>query len=204
MLVKGGWMMIPLAICSLVAVTIIIDRLIFFKRISVPHRAEEVIGLVRTGRVDEALSIVDQTDGVSRVWVLPLMKVFSAGITHRSEPAGAMEAAGIAELSVMKRGLVALDTIITLGPLLGLLGTIIGMISSFNIMATTGLGQPHAVTGGVAEALIATASGITVAVITLIPYNYFLAKIEREADVIETYSTRLELALNASQKGEAQ
>ena len=204
MLIRGGWMMIPLAICSLVAVTIIIDRFMFFKRISAAHRAEEVIGLVRKGRIDEALSIVDETAGVSGALVLPLMKVFSVGITHRSEPAGAMEAAGIAELSVMKRGLVALDTIITLGPLLGLLGTIIGMISSFNIMATTGLGQPHAVTGGVAEALICTAAGITVAVITLIPYNYFLAKIEREADVIETYATRLELALNVVPKGEGQ
>jgi biopolymer transport protein ExbB len=132
------------------------------------------------------------------------MKILSVGITHRSEPAGAMEAAGIAELSVMKRGLVALDTIITLSPLLGLLGTIIGMISSFNIMATTGLGQPHAVTGGVAEALIATASGITVAVVTLIPYNYFLNRVEREADVIETYATRLELALNAAPKEQGQ
>jgi biopolymer transport protein ExbB len=71
-------------------------------------------------------------------------------------------------------------------------------------MATTGLGQPHAVTGGVAEALIATASGITVAVITLIPYNYFLNKIERESDIIETYATRLELALNAAPKEQAQ
>ncbi|MCX5812951.1 MAG: MotA/TolQ/ExbB proton channel family protein [Proteobacteria bacterium] len=204
MLVKGGWMMIPLAVCSLVAVTIIIDRFMFFKRISVAHRAEEVIGLVRKGRTDEALSIVDETAGVSGVLVLPLMKVFSAGITHRSEPAGAMEAAGIAELSMMRRGLVALDTIITLSPLLGLLGTIIGMISSFNIMATTGLGQPHAVTGGIAEALIATASGITVAVITLVPYNYFLARVEREADVIETYATRLELALNAAPKEQVQ
>jgi biopolymer transport protein ExbB len=197
-------MMIPLAICSVVAVTIIIDRFMFFKRISVTHRAEEVIGLIRKGHMDEALSIVDETANASGVLVLPIMKILSVGITHRSEPGGAMEAAGIAELSVMKRGLVALDTIITLSPLLGLLGTIIGMIGSFNIMATTGLGQPHAVTGGVAEALIATASGITVAVITLIPYNYFLNRVEQEADVIETYATRLELALNAAPKEKEQ
>ena len=75
-----------------------------------------------------------------------------------------MEAAGVAELSLMRRGLPALDTIITLSPLLGLLGTIIGMMKSFNIMAISGMGQPHAVTGGVAEALVCTAAGITVAV----------------------------------------
>ncbi len=200
MLVKGGWMMIPLAVCSLVAVTIIIDRIVFFKRVSVPHRAEEVIALVRKSRIDEALSIIDESKGATRGSILPLMRVLLAGVTHRQEPTGAMEAAGINEIASMRKGLVALDTIITLSPLLGLLGTIIGMIGSFNIMATTGLGQPHAVTGGVAEALIATATGITVAVITLIPYNYFLARIERETEVIETYATRLELALNALPK----
>lgn len=199
-LVKGGWMMIPLAACSIVAVTIIIDRLLFFRRISAPHRAEEVIGAVREGQFEGALSIIDETRGTQKGSPLPVMRVLSAGITHRSDPEGAMGAAGIAELSLMRRGLVALDTIITLSPLLGLLGTIIGMIDSFRVMASSGLGQPHAVTGGVAEALIATATGITVAVVTLIPYNYFLARIERETDVMEVYSTRLEMALTRNAK----
>ena len=125
----------------------------------------------------------------------PLAKILFAGLTNRQEPAKAMEAAGAAELSTMKRGLPVLDTIITLSPLLGLLGTIIGMINSFHIMAASGLGEPHAVTGGVAEALICTATGIAVAVISLIPYNYFLARIDRQTEVIEHYATRLELAL---------
>lgn len=192
--------MVPLAACSIVAVTIIIDRFIFFRRISVDHRGEEVIAAVREGKIDAALSIVDEAPGSDRGSPLPIMRVLSAGITHLSDPEGAMEAAGIAELSLMKHGLVALDTIITLSPLLGLLGTIIGMIDSFKVMSAAGLGQPHAVTGGVAEALIATATGITIAVITLIPYNYFLSRIERETDVIEVYSTRLEMALAKAKK----
>lgn len=187
-LVKGGWMMIPIVCCSLVSITIIIERLFFFKSIGVKHRAEEVLALVRHGHPDEALAISEEAS-------LPLMRVLSAGLTHPQEPSGAMEAAGVTEVSLMRRGLPALDTIITLSPLLGLLGTIIGMINSFNIMAASGLGQPHAVTGGVAEALVCTASGIAVAVITLIPYNYFLSKIERMAEGIEAYATRLELAL---------
>src|SRR5208283_1148052 len=101
-----------------------------------------------------------------------------------------------------KRGLVALDTIITLSPLLGLLGTIIGMINAFNVMAATGLGQPHAVTGGVAEALVCTAAGISVAIVTLIPYNYFLSRVEGETDLIESYATRLESAINVSGRGQ--
>lgn len=121
--------------------------------------------------------------------------MLTAGLEHYRSPAKAMEAAGIAEMTVMKRGLPVLDTIITLSPLLGLLGTIIGMINSFQVMNVAGMGQPHAITGGVAKALIATAAGITVAVVSLIPYNYFLACVEKEAEVIEYYATRLEVAL---------
>jgi biopolymer transport protein ExbB len=198
-LIRGGWMMIPIALCSLVAVMIIIERFFFFRRLSAVDRAEEVIGLARKGKMEEALRISDEKADTQAA-PLPVMKVLAAGITHPFEPGGAMEAAATTEISSMKRGLVALDTIITLSPLLGLLGTIIGMINSFNIMASAGLGQPHAVTGGVAEALICTAAGISVAVITLVPYNYFLSRVERETDIIETQATRLELAINGSSK----
>jgi biopolymer transport protein ExbB len=194
LLLKGGWMMLPLLACSIVAVTVIIERLLFFRRIGKSHRGEEVIALVRKGNSDGALSIADETG------LLPVMKVLSAGITHSFEPSGAMEAQGVHELSSMRRGLVALDTIITLSPLLGLLGTIIGMIDSFRIMEISGLGKPHAVTGGVAEALVCTAAGIAVAVVTLIPYNYFMARIDREAESIEVYATRLEVALSAPER----
>jgi len=193
-LVKGGWMMLPLALCSIVAVTIIIDRLFFFRGLRAGNRAEEVIGLVRKGSLDEALRIAGGQEGEH----VPVMKVLSAGLAYTFDPTGAMESAATADVSAMKKGLVALDTIITLSPLLGLLGTIIGMISAFNIMATAGLGQPHAVTGGVAEALVCTAAGISVAVVSLVPYNYFLSRVEGETDVIENYATRLELAISAS------
>lgn len=194
-LVKGGWMMIPIVLCSLVAVATIIDRFLFFRRIRKKNQGEEVIELVREGQIKNARQIVESEKTQSS---LPIMKVLYAGITHPVEPEGAMEAAAVVEVSAMKRGLAALDTIITLSPLLGLLGTVIGMINAFNVMASSGLGQPHAVTGGVAEALICTAAGISVAVVALIPYNYFLARIERETDRIETMATRLELALGVS------
>ncbi|MGA2107090.1 MAG: MotA/TolQ/ExbB proton channel family protein [Syntrophorhabdales bacterium] len=189
-LVKGGWMMLPLLACSLVSVTIIVERFLFFRRTRKAHRAEEVLALVHHRHPEEALAIAEEEP-------LPIMRVLGAGLTH-AEFSGAMEAAGVAELSLMRRGLPALDTIVTLSPLLGLLGTIIGMIKSFNIMAVSGMGQPHAVTGGVAEALVCTAAGIAVAVVTLVPYNYFLARIKREAEGIESYATRLEIALSGS------
>jgi biopolymer transport protein ExbB len=186
-------MMLPIVLCSFVAVAIIIDRHFFFRRIGKKNRAEEIIGLVRKGQIEKAMRVLDEMERTGNS--LPMMKVLYAGITHPFSPGNAMEAAAAAEVPVMKRGLAALDTIITLSPLLGLLGTIIGMINSFNVMAASGLGQPHAVTGGVAEALICTAAGISVAVVALIPYNYFLARIERETDVIEATATRLEAAL---------
>jgi biopolymer transport protein ExbB len=189
-LIKGGWMMLPLLLCSIIAVTVIIERFLFFRSISGEAMGEKVLVLVENKRMEEALQLVETSS-------LPLMRVLAAGMAHRTNPAKAMEAVGIAERSVMRKGLPTLDTIITLSPLLGLLGTIIGMINSFQVMALSGMGQPHAVTGGVAEALIATATGIAVAVIALIPNNYFTARIERETEVIEHYATRLEMMLNA-------
>ena len=189
LLVKGGWVMIPLLICFILAVAVTIERFYFFRCLNVKIFAEEVLAFVNKGEMSKALNLSKNSSE-------PLARVLTAGIDNRSNSAKAMEAEGISEVATMKRGLPVLDTIITLSPLLGLLGTIVGMINSFHIMAASGLGEPHAVTGGVAEALIATATGISIAVIALIPYNYFLARIERESEAIEHYASRLELALN--------
>ena len=161
-ILSGGWIMLPLILCSIVSVTIIIERFLFFRRINIKPSVDKVLSFVEGGQFDEALSSMPNKE-------IGIMKVLKVGLTHQRHPGKAMETAGLAEISAMRRGLPALDTIITLSPLLGLLGTIVGMIGSFQIMATSGLGQPHAVTGGVGEALIATAAGITVGVITLKP-----------------------------------
>lgn len=188
---KGGWVMLPLVICSMVAVTVVIERFLFFKRTKSVERAEEIVKLVSNGQAEEAVRLAQGTQA-------PLLSVLAAGLTQHVNSGKAMEAAGIAEVERLKRGLPVLDTIITLSPLLGLLGTIVGMMNSFQIMAVAGVGQPHAITGGVAEALIATAVGITVAVTSLVPYNYFLARVEKETAAIEHYGTRLELALTTA------
>lgn len=182
--------MLPLAICSLISVTVIIERWLFFRRIGKNAAAETVLELVQLGRVKDGLNLAKSS-------TLPLLKVLAAGMANPAEPTKAMESVGITQYSIMKKGLSTLDTIVTLAPLLGLLGTILGMMDSFHIMATVGGGggSPHAVTGGVAEALIATATGIGVAVTTLIPYNYFTARVERESEMIEHYATQLEMAL---------
>ena len=106
-----------------------------------------------------------------------------------------MEAAAQDELARLRRYLPVLDTVITLSPLLGLLGTVTGMIGAFGIMAQAGLNQPTAITGGVAEALIATAAGLGVAIVALVPYNFFQRRAEAMAETIERYGSKLELLL---------
>ncbi|MDT7043915.1 MotA/TolQ/ExbB proton channel family protein [Candidatus Nitronereus thalassa] len=189
MFMAGGWMMIPIVISSLVAVAIVLERGWWFYHMPPNDHADRLINLVTQGKLTDALAFNDREPHF-------MLRVLKAGLQARTAaPEKAMEAAAIAELSRMKRGMPALDTIITLAPLLGLLGTIIGMIDSFGVMADQGIGQPHAVTGGVAEALICTAAGIFVAVIALVPYNYFQARIEQYTELIEYYATRLESAL---------
>jgi biopolymer transport protein ExbB len=189
-IIKGGIVMIPLLACSLISLALTIERFIFWGKIKSQLVIEKMLGLVNSGEFDKAIKLGKDSQH-------PIARVLVAGLAHRNPgPAKAMEAAAQAELPVLKSRLGALDTIITLAPLLGLLGTVVGMIGSFDIMSEAGMGQPHAVTGGVAEALIATATGLLIAILTLIPYNYFSARVEKEMDAMEHYSSSLELLLH--------
>jgi len=189
-IIKGGLVMIPLLVCSLVSLTLTIERFIFWGRIKSQEAVQNMLGLVEAGEFDRAIKLGKDSQH-------PIASVLVTGLAHRNPaPAKAMEAAAQAQIPVLKSRLGALDTIITLAPLLGLLGTVVGMIGSFDIMSEAGMGQPHAVTGGVAEALIATATGLLIAILTLIPYNYFSSRVEKELDAMEHFSSSLELLLH--------
>ena len=188
--VKGGIVMIPLMLCSLISLALTIERILFWSKLKSREVFHEILTHVEKGEFDQALKLGKRSPQ-------PIARVMAAGIAHRNPaPAKAMEAAAQAEIPVLKRRLGVLDTIVTLAPLLGLLGTVVGMIGSFDVMADVGIGQPHAITGGVAEALIATATGLLIAILTLISYNYFTAKVEREMDRMEHFSSSLELLLH--------
>jgi biopolymer transport protein ExbB len=188
-IMKGGLIMIPLLASSLIAVTVILERLAFWHSLRKHEVDRRVLALAAEGDFQQALEVA----GSARH---PVARVLHAGLRARDVgPGTAMQAAAQAELRTLRRNLPVLDTIITLAPLLGLLGTITGMISAFGIVSEAGLGQPHAITGGIAEALIATATGLLVAIITLIPYNYFRARTEEMTDIMEERATRLELLL---------
>jgi len=188
-IIKGGPVMAPLLICSIISLMVVVERWIFWRRAGDRRDAEEVLALVERGELDKAAQSARQVH-------LPLIRVLASGLAHRNPSVSkALEVAAQKEVPVLKQRLTILDTIITLAPLLGLLGTVTGMIGSFGIMSQVGIGQPHAVTGGVAEALIATATGLLIAILTLVPYNYFSNRAEREMEEIEYYASRLELAL---------
>lgn len=106
-----------------------------------------------------------------------------------------MEGAARHEIARLRRFLPVLDTIVTLSPLLGLLGTVTGMIAAFGVMGQSGLSSPHAITGGVAEALIATAVGLGIAIAALVPLNVFNSRADAMLGTIERYGSRLELLL---------
>ena len=190
LLMKGGIVMVPLLASSVISLAIILERLLFWRRLKKEEADSAILDLVAEGDLEQALKTAYESRH-------PVSRVLQAGLEYRQlSPGSAMEATAQAELRHIRSYLPVLDTIITLAPLLGLLGTITGMISAFGIVSEAGLGQPHAITGGIAEALIATATGLFIAIMTLIPYNYFRTKVEQLTALIEERATRLELLLS--------
>jgi biopolymer transport protein ExbB len=188
-LAKGGPVMIPLAACSVLALAVVLERAWFWWRHHAAGACEQVLHLAAAGKWDDAIDAARASRHVAA-------RVLADGLEHRGAGATlAMEAAARGELARLRRGLPVLDTIVTLSPLLGLLGTVTGMIAAFGVMSASGMNQPHAITGGVAEALIATACGLGIAIAALVPYNVFSTRVERAVAEIEDQATRLELIL---------
>jgi len=182
--------MYPLLACSLVSLTVILERSLFWireKRRGDDSLVNEVLELARLRKYEEIrTSAQDATDYV--------VKVLVCGLVHREYSLSkAMEMAALEEIKRMKRYLPVLDTMITAAPLLGILGTVIGIIHSFDMLGQAGIQDPQAVTSGIAQALLTTAAGLLIAIFTLFPYNYFMSKVEKAAVRIEKYATSLEI-----------
>ena len=123
-----------------------------------------------------------------------VIRILVSGILHREFSMGkAMETAASDEIKRMRRYLGVLDTMITVAPLLGIFGTVIGIIMSFELLGAGGIEHPEAVTAGIAQALITTASGLGIAILSVFPYNYFNSRVENAALAIEKYATSLEI-----------
>ena len=196
---KGGVVMYPLLACSLVSLTIIIERGLFWiqeKRHTDNLLVNEVLELARLQKHQEIKAKVKgATDYAVRVLV--------CGLVHQEYSLSkAMEMAAMEEIKRMRRYLPVLDTVITASPLLGILGTVLGIIHSFDMLGTAGIQDPQAVTSGIAQALITTAAGLVIAIFTLFPYNYFMTKVERAGTRIEKYATSLEIVCGQDKQGQ--
>jgi len=188
--IKGGPIMYPLLICSIIALTVIIERTIFWV-IEDRRRNYDLVNTVLSLAEMNDWEAVREQIGGSKDYII---RILVAGILHRDfSMSKAMETAASDELDRMRQYLPVLDTIITVSPLLGIFGTVIGIILSFKILGSAGIQEPQAVTAGIAQALITTASGLGIAILSVFPFNYFNSRVEKAATTIEKYATSLEI-----------
>lgn len=186
---KGGPIMWPIIVVCVVAIAIIAERSWWWLQLARSRRLDlldHVLTALDQGKADEAQQLCATAND-------PVLRVLHAGITHRhASITSALQAAAGIEIKQAGRFLTAMDTIITLAPLLGLLGTVTGIMGSFQSIGGSELAVEK-VTGGIGEALIATAFGLGIAIVTLIPYNFFHAKVASLQHDIETAASNLEI-----------
>ncbi len=196
----GHFIMWPILIVSFLMITVVAERVIFIVRENSrrqPDVVDKMLEKVEANDIDGALELGKKSqDYVARILVY--------AISHKEHSlANAFSRAANQEMQRFSQGLPTLDTCITAAPLLGLLGTVTGMMGTFaalnggsgDIGASTG-----AITGGVAEALIATMCGLFIAITGLLPFNYMNARVEEARHEVEDASNSLEIILNKSEK----
>src|ERR1700733_8646382 len=194
---KGGPVMWPLLVASLVALPVVLERLVFTVREGFRRdtgAVAKIFSEVEEGRLQSATNV----GRASRDFVA---RVLTYALEHRDVSfSNALLEASSLELQRFNRGISILDTIVTLAPLMGLFGTVTGMIRAFGLLGASELGAPSAITGGIAEELIATAFGLLIAMVALLPFNYLNARLEQARQEIETASAQLEMLLMRSEK----
>ncbi len=188
---NGGIMMYPLILASIILIAIIIERFIILRRAS--KDGEALLEQVReTYKGPEGIA---KTIELCQSFGGPVGRMFARGVKNAKRDADAIEMAmeqeASNELPALELYLPILKTIVNIAPLLGLLGTIAGMISSFRAASKTGLSNPTQVLGGISEALISTATGITLAIIGFIFFNYFSQQSKRIIEDMEYYGAEL-------------
>jgi len=196
----GGWMMGPIILFSVIAAAIILERLwtLQDRRVIPSDLTRRVWQLVEAGQVnDQVIEALRQNSALG--------KVLAAGLAnrHRSREAlmERLEDAGRHVVHELERFLNTLGTIAGVSPLLGLLGTVGGIIKSFNAITSGGMGDPRLLSGGIAQALVTTVAGLMVAIPSLIAYRYLRGRIERIVIEIEKDAILLADALETAGPG---
>ncbi|MGQ0834438.1 MAG: MotA/TolQ/ExbB proton channel family protein [Gammaproteobacteria bacterium] len=193
----GGPIMWPIILCSIVAAAIILERMwtLQDKRVLPGDLVQKIWALVEANQInDKIIAALEQNS--------PLGKVLAAGLANRHRPREVimerLEDAGRHVVHELERFLNTLGTIAGVSPLLGLLGTVTGIIKAFNAIQAGGMGDPRALSGGIAEALITTAAGLVVAIPALIAYRYLRGKVDRIVIAMEKDAIRLADAVESA------
>jgi len=198
-LIKGGVLMIPLVFCSILALAIVIEKFLSLKLTKKKaslfiEKSKKILNSNDDRKINKLIALCEVTSSpLSRI----LQKAIDKKDKNREEIKEAIEDAGSLEVPHLEKHLKILGTIVTIAPLLGLLGTVFGMIRAFNVIAIQGVGDAGALAGGIAEALITTAVGLSIAIPTLIFYNYFIYRTDKLIRMFENASREfLELLLS--------
>lgn len=194
MIQKGGPIMYPIILCSILSLAIIIERLyhLYTAKIDTKKFMSSILNTLKRNRIMEAIDICDKTPG-------PIARILKAGILKhdrsRQEIREAIEDAGLHEVPRLERNLGALATISHISPLLGLLGTVTGMVRCFQVIqqkaTTLNPVSPGDLAGGIWEALITTVAGLIVAIPTYVAYNYLISQVDNLILDMETSATEL-------------
>jgi len=175
---RGGPLMYPILLCSVIGWAIFLERIVAYTKVqhNLSPLATTVTNLLNEDRAVEAVTLCTQEKN-------PLAKILLVVIKNRGRHRGYLkslaEEVGEREAVSLHRYLGLLGTIANISPLLGLLGTVLGMIKAFNIIASKGVGSPAILGGGISEALITTAAGLTVAVPLILLHRYLTSRSER-------------------------
>ncbi|MFO7767859.1 MAG: MotA/TolQ/ExbB proton channel family protein [bacterium] len=190
-LVRGGWLMIPIALCSFIAAGIVIERWLTLRkaRVNIGTLMNRVRQALRGGEVGRAVDVCEETPG-------PVAGMLKMGIQRagasRAVIRETVESAGKAELYKLERGLDTLATVAAVAPLLGFLGTVTGMIKAFmEIQALGGQVNANVLAGGIWEALMTTAAGLTVGIPAMIFYNWLVGRVQHFVFEMENSSMEL-------------
>ena len=200
--VHGGWIMWPILLVSFVAVTAVVERTLFLiaeSRRRQPALVEQILEKVENGDTEAAIRLGQPSgDYVARTLVYAL--------SHREHSlANAFTRAANQELNRFQRGISVLDTCITISPLLGLLGTVMGMMNTFGALGDGDIAaNAGKITGGVGEALIATAAGLLIAIVGLLPYNILNARVEEARHDITDAANALEISVKKQEAPRAE